>query len=230
MCHLIFEDSDILLKKYPHHFNSLLKLSQEILQHRACSLPIQLILSSEQWTSNLCEVIKQLRLPPLICIGAYLEAAIYGRANIKIHFLRSKLKPSTLIDVLTDDNNYYNKCIVICNTEEELEEASSLFPNRSIKSIIIRSSYMQTEISAREQQWDSSIKGAYPVLLCTDDAFNKNLNVTDATLLVHYSLPTSWTHFSQRFSCFVDNYTSPLSANPMVINRYEYKQFCIFTF
>lgn len=219
MCHLIFENVDILIKNHSHHFNSLLRLSQEILQHRTCSLPIQLILSSERWTNHLCEIVRQLESPPLICIGAYLEAAIYGKANIKVHFMESKLKQSTLVEVLTNNNNYYNKCIVICNTDEELEEASYLFPNRSIKSLIIKSSLIQTEIKAREHQWNSSPQGAYPVLLCTDEVFNNSLNVTDATLLVHYSLPASWTFFSQRFSCFVDNYTSPFGLNNVVNNK-----------
>lgn len=216
MCHLVFEDSDILLEQYPKQFTSLLGLCQQILEHRTCSQTIQIILSSEQWTNRLREITCQLKLPPLICIGAYLEAAVYGNASIKFHFLKSQLKPSTLIDILIDDKNCYNKCIVICNTEEELEEASFLFPNRSIKSVIIKGSLMQTEIRAREHQWDGSAQGAHPVLLCTDDVFNKNLNVTDATLLVHYSLPASWTHFAHRFSCFVDNYTCPLGSNSTV--------------
>lgn len=219
LCHLVFEDSDVLFKKHNSPVMSLLKLAQEVLEHRTCSLPIQLILSSEQWTNHLAEVTRQLRLPPLICIGAYLEAAVYGKTTIKMYFRESKLKQSTLIDILTDDKNYYNKCIVICNTEEELEEASFLFPNRSIKSIIIKNSLMQAEIKAMEYQWDNSTQGAYPVLLCTDEVFNRNLTVTDATLLVHYSLPPSWTYFQQRFSCFVDKYTSPFNANTAVSIR-----------
>lgn len=220
MCHIIFEDADLLLQKYSDHFNSLLRLSQEILEHRSCSLPVQMILSSEQWTNRVNELLKQLKAPPLVCIGAYLEAAIYGKVNIKMHFIESKLRQSTLVDILTHDNNCYNKCIIICNSDEELEEASFLFPNRSIKSIIIKSSLSQNEITTREHLWNSSLQGAYPVLLCTDDVFNKNLSVTDATLLVHYSLPTSWTHFSQRFSCFVDNYTSPLNTVSAVNNNF----------
>lgn len=216
MCHLVFEDADILLEKYPKHFKSLLGLAHQILEHRTCSQTIQIILSSEQWTNPLREVACQLKLPPLICIGAYLEAAVYGNASIKMHFLESKRKQSTLVDILIDDQNCYNKCIVICSKEEELDEASFLFPNRSVKSIIIRSSFVETEIKAREQQWDNSTQGAYPVLLCTDHVFNMNLNVTDATLLVHYSLPTSWTLFSYRFSCFVDNYTCPFGSNNTV--------------
>lgn len=54
------------------------------------------------------------------------------------------------------------------------------------------------------------------VLLCTDHVLNCNLNVTDATLLIHYSLPKSWTHFAQRFSCLLDNYSSPLNAKKSV--------------
>lgn len=206
LCHMIFENADIILQQYLDSVSAILSLSHKIVQNRTCCLPIQVILSSETWTNRLSDLVKQLKLPPFICIGAYLEAAVYGRTNIKMHFLESKLKQSALVDVLTDQSYYYDKCIVICNTEEEIEEATSLFPNRSLKSLILKHSLSQSEIAARESNWHNSYDGSYSVLLCTDDVFNKNLHVTDATLLVHYSLPESWTYFSQRFSCLIDHY------------------------
>lgn len=42
------------------------------------------------------ELGKKLKSPPLVCIGAYLEAAVYGRVKISFHFLESARKSSTL--------------------------------------------------------------------------------------------------------------------------------------
>lgn len=97
LCHLVFEDADLLLKKYPRHIDTFLNLAQSILENRTCQLSIQLIAPAKNWTSQLEDLAKKLTLKPLICIGAHLEAAVYGRINIKMHFLESKSKPSALV-------------------------------------------------------------------------------------------------------------------------------------
>lgn len=64
-------------------------------------------------------------------------------------------------DILTQDQNFYNKTIVICNTDEELNEASFLFPQRSLSYITMPSSLSEIEVTAREAQWNNSRDGTY---------------------------------------------------------------------
>lgn len=87
----------MLLQKHGPDMSNLLGLLQSVLKNRNCKLGIQTILSSEHWTSALESLIQTYTMPPLVCIGAYLEAAFYGRVDIKVNFLEAKHKSKTLV-------------------------------------------------------------------------------------------------------------------------------------
>lgn len=97
LCHLVLEDADVLLRKYPKHLNAVLSLVQNVLESRTCRLSVQMIASAKHWTKEIEDLAQRLYLSPLVCIGAYLEAAVYGRASVKMHFMSSKRKQSSLV-------------------------------------------------------------------------------------------------------------------------------------
>lgn len=97
LSHLVIEEADEVLAKHSGHTEQLLHLVQSMLHNRLCSRSVQLIATSKSWTVPLETLMKRLYNLPLICIGNYLEAALYGRANINMHFLESSRKPYKLV-------------------------------------------------------------------------------------------------------------------------------------
>lgn len=93
---MVLEDADVILSKFPNHVESILGLAQSVLENRTCRLTVQLIALGEHWTRKMEDLARKLKSPPLVCIGAHLEAAVYGRVKISFHFLESVKKSSTL--------------------------------------------------------------------------------------------------------------------------------------
>lgn len=81
-----------------------------MLEHRNCSQSVQMVISARHWTQRLESLVKQLNITPIVCIASYLEASLYGRADIKMHFLQSKHKMFTLTGNLIS-----KKVILVCN-------------------------------------------------------------------------------------------------------------------
>lgn len=122
LCHLVFEDADVVLSKYSKHVESFLGLVQNVLENRTCRLTVQLIVVGEHWNRKMVELAKKLRYPPLVCIGAYLEAAVYGRVKISFHFLESVRKSSTLAgNLFMTMKNFFN-CTWIVSSESNLRD------------------------------------------------------------------------------------------------------------
>lgn len=63
--------------------------------------------------------------------------------------------------MLTEEQTSYHKAIVICNTDEELEEASFLFPQRSLPYITMPGTLSEIDMTAKEAQWNNSKDGSY---------------------------------------------------------------------
>ncbi|KAJ8944733.1 hypothetical protein NQ314_009386 [Rhamnusium bicolor] len=147
LCHLILEDGDKILKQKSEVMNKIFGLIQCMLHNRVHSKPVQLIVCAEHWNVSIENLMKTLSNTPLICIGNYLEAALYGKMQFSMRFVNSACK------------------------EQELK-----------------------------------------ILICTDFLLHSLLTVTSASLLIHYSLPASWTKFVKRFSCLLENCKSPLNS------------------
>ena len=96
VCHLIIEEVDIVLKKFEPQLKSLMTSLQTMLKNRHVPYGIQVIATSTAWTVELEKFISKLDSLPMICIGDYLEAALYGRVDIQIQFVVLAAKKSFL--------------------------------------------------------------------------------------------------------------------------------------
>ena len=54
--------------------------------------PLQIIATARQWSGLMKEFSKQCMTDPYVCIGSYMEAAVYGRIKPKLCTIQSKLK------------------------------------------------------------------------------------------------------------------------------------------
>lgn len=61
------------------------------------------------------------------------------------------------------------------------------------------------------QIWNGASPGAYQLLVLSDDVL-PDINISSAMWLIHYNLPRTWTHFSNRFYTLHDNYQSTFAT------------------
>ncbi|CAG9760934.1 unnamed protein product [Ceutorhynchus assimilis] len=129
--HFVLEDADIILKSHNELIKKFLNLADQVLRHRNCPKSIQLIMCAQHWTVQMKDILLKLNQVPTVCIGNYLEAALYGRNKFSMKFLDSNNKESSLQKVL--DNKYkFTKSVLICN-EDEVEDIQTFFTVEEIE-------------------------------------------------------------------------------------------------
>lgn len=105
LCHLVIENCDKILDTYFENLNIILNVIQAMLARRVCNNPVQLITTAECWTPALESFMKQIESVPVVYIGSFLEAALYGRAQLQLSFVASKQKVKSLIGKKLDTIN-----------------------------------------------------------------------------------------------------------------------------
>ncbi|XP_018320411.1 putative ATP-dependent RNA helicase TDRD12 [Agrilus planipennis] len=218
LCHFVIEDGDVILQKFSKEMELIFRNVQNMLEHRLCNYSVQMIVASEKWNVHLEKLIKKLNYIPTICINNYLEAALYGRVNFEFVFVKEHHKKMQVVDII-ESKMHLHKTIILCNRQSEVKDVLEYLQLKSISAVEINSSNSKEEIYEYEKSWMNPNAQNF-VLLCTDEVYRHFLNITDATLLIHYSLPSSWTYFSDRFKVMVDNISSPLSFKQMDENLY----------
>lgn len=100
LLYVVLENSKYLFDIFYTEIDTLFKIFEKTLVNRKFSQSIQLVVISQQWSKLIELLAKNLNNTPSICIGAYLEAALYGRADIKIQVVETAAKPYKVIGIL----------------------------------------------------------------------------------------------------------------------------------
>ncbi|KAL1513503.1 hypothetical protein ABEB36_002907 [Hypothenemus hampei] len=218
LCHFVLEDADVILESHYDLFKKYLAYCDQILEHRTCSKSIQLILCAHYWTKEMEMILLDLNQVPIVCIGNHLQAALYGKTKFTFKFLESYNKEMFLLKLLKDDYKYV-KSVVICNTVD-IENVESALSTNGIELQSFRCVTKEEEMLFMENSWNNENTGNFSALLCTDEIFN-TLSITCGMRLIHYSLPLTWSQFTRRFSCLMENIRSPLSPqNKLTVSCY----------
>ncbi|XP_060519293.1 putative ATP-dependent RNA helicase TDRD12 [Cylas formicarius] len=208
LCHLVFDDAGVLLKNHELLVNGFLSLCDKMLTHRSCPKSVQLVVCSEHWTVPIEKLLKRLNIPPLVCITNYMEAALYGKMVYTIKFLNSACKEQELKQLLKNDHKIV-RSLVVCQPEE-VEEVYNVLMLKGIDATPIKDDVKREDAMYLEEVWNNARPGSYHVLICSDYTFNTMFAITNVALLIHYSLPQTWSQYVRRFSCLLDNCASPL--------------------
>ncbi|KYB28783.1 putative ATP-dependent RNA helicase TDRD12 [Tribolium castaneum] len=211
MCHLVLEDASCLLKNNHEEIYKILEVTDEMLEHRMCSTKVQFIVASTKWTSDLQKLLKSIYVTPLVCIGNYLEAALYGNIQFEVKFLVSQNKKHYIEGLLRDKSHLF-KTIVVCHNNE-ISDLNKWLVRNGIEVMALNDDSTKEQIEVCEEEWAFMRGGQYKVLLCTDFIFDSLLCITDAMWLVSYSFSATWTRFIKRFSALSSHYKSPWETN-----------------
>ncbi|CAH0545965.1 unnamed protein product [Brassicogethes aeneus] len=204
LSHLIIEDADVILKRDSIYMDKIFKVVEDMLSHRVCAISCQLLVIAEHWGKNLQNLAEKLAKTPTVIMGNFFEAARYGKVDFSLVMFDSTRKELELKSLLKNTFNIH-KTILICH-EDDLEEIQNTFLLGGIENIFVKPSDSKEDKLFAEQQWDATKPGLYKVLVCTDVDFNTELTVTNADVLINYSMPSSWTRFTTRYSCFLETY------------------------
>lgn len=185
-----------------------------------------------------------------LCIGSYIEAAVYGRTEMTIELLGQKHKIEKMICEYIDLNDWFigtvmtrlilaylsginnrqELALVICSTTEDLKDLLKKLKTTSINYWECHDKSDSSEICKMicydrsppfkiskpflvvriKKLIDERKPGDYKLLICTDDVLF-DLKIRSAQHIVHFSLPSTWSMFTFRFSVLLDHHENLLA-------------------
>ncbi|XP_032592172.1 putative ATP-dependent RNA helicase SoYb isoform X2 [Drosophila grimshawi] len=196
--YFIFDDYDRMRSTAPDLLNEVLQLLHNI------KIP-QLILVAQQWHGRVFhELLKRFGQHHLLLFGDFLEAAVYGGVKINVAVQPSGKKTQQLLDYLANQRPLQRRTLVYCKNEAELKK-------------------LQHALTAAGHECIGPSDAANQfrqLLLLTDEGQQSHVSVANYELIVHYSLPESWSKFSYRFHAISNNIANclapPISKQDMV--------------
>ncbi|XP_017859248.1 PREDICTED: putative ATP-dependent RNA helicase SoYb [Drosophila arizonae] len=194
--HFIIDDFDRMYAAQSVLLNELLQLLQSI-----SKLRLQLVLIAQQWHGKVfLELLRRFDDNPLLLFGDFLEAAVYGRVKLNVAVLRSNRKIAQLLDYLAAQHPLQRRTIIYCKDEKELA--------------VLRKALTEAGYDCLESI-DAARQQVKQLLLATDAVQQPPLSVGNFELMIHYSLPDSWSKFSYRFRVFSENIINCLLAQKL---------------
>ncbi|XP_049542202.1 putative ATP-dependent RNA helicase SoYb [Anopheles darlingi] len=169
-----------------------------------CDKPdLQVIVATSYWQSILGGFLRRYK-NMIVCIGAYIEAAVYAKAQFQLRLLPSGRKGGELIRFIEQHDYRSQRTVVIGKDDEDLLEIVQAARHRSINHLVCDEQTIVTQLAGFEA-WDHEPVGKMSLLIVSDAALG-DLKVANAQHIIHYSLPYSWTLFTRRFATSFNYY------------------------
>ncbi|XP_039500024.1 putative ATP-dependent RNA helicase SoYb [Drosophila santomea] len=186
-----------LLKRLPE----VLKLTQSQSQSQTnCNLYV----SGRIWHTDLMvqRILPLMRDNVLILFDDALEASVYGGVQLDTQLVQEDQKIEQLKRLIERRQPAEQRAVVVCSSAAEVLQL-----RRKLDAMGLNAETCVSEACyANVAQWRQ--QSTVGPLLVTDDVVPR-LRCGQLTLLVHYSLATSWMRFKQRFSLFYENLKAP---------------------
>uniref|UniRef100_A0A182K322 RNA helicase n=1 Tax=Anopheles christyi TaxID=43041 RepID=A0A182K322_9DIPT len=168
---------------------------------------LQMIVTAGYWVPMLAKFLQRYR-NMIICIGAFLEAAVYAKAHFCIlSFVGEERKQVELIAYLKKHDYRSERTIVFGNDSDDLVPIVNALRQNSINHMV-GSERMVLQQHAGFSNWDELQPGDMVVLVCSDTVLG-DLKISQAQHIIHYSLATTWSSFTRRYACSFGYYECP---------------------
>lgn len=172
----------------------------------------QLIITASRFVKKMTSYIK-ISLSPVVLIGDFIEAALFCKSTFLISRDSIKEKQNGMVNYLLQYKWIKTKTMIVFKQQDELDEFKQLLLNNAIGHATLDSNSSFNQIDSMSKKWVNEDVGRMSLLLITDEIL-KSFNVDCVEILIHYSLPSTWTEFSRRFGACIGFYNSYVRIEP----------------
>lgn len=209
-CHLVLDDGERLLDKYAPEVAKVLNEFWNSLAYRSPKIRIeQIIVCSTMWTKCLDLFLHKLLADrsPLVIFSSFFEAAIYAQVQTITHYAELRMHQGILLDIL--EGNKSQRVVICTSTRETAIALNRLLSLACVYSLLLHDQLPMARISEVSREWmGENTRIQTPVLVVQDNVLCL-AKIRDATVLVHYDMPTiSKSTFGFRYSCLASNMRS----------------------
>ncbi|XP_017480966.1 PREDICTED: putative ATP-dependent RNA helicase TDRD12 isoform X2 [Rhagoletis zephyria] len=214
--HFVIDDLDLMLSRSQDDIETVLK-TFFIMSKRSgnkdtaqANLAWQLVVTSRDWDSLLVALMRKSN-QPLLLIGDFLEAAVYGRVMISIKLCPSERKIGTILEFIEQNALENEHILVLCNSDDDVYEVVDALTT-SAYVCIAYDSHASSDVRILIEEWKKKKVISSRIVVCADSSFT-DLRIQNVSYVIHYSMPTSWTKFTARFSALAQTYDNYVSKN-----------------
>uniref|UniRef100_W8AL25 RNA helicase n=1 Tax=Ceratitis capitata TaxID=7213 RepID=W8AL25_CERCA len=213
--HLVIDDLDLMLSRSQDDIETVLKTFFKLAKRKEAGITqttigLQLVVTSCDWDSLLVALMRKAN-QPLLLIGDFIEAAVYGRVSISIKLCPSKRKISTILEFIEQNSLENERILVLCNSDDDVYEVVDALTTSAFVCIAY-DSHSSADVRIIIEEWRKKKVMSSRILVCADSSFPE-LQIQNVSHVIHYSMPTSWTKFTARFSALAQTYENYVSKN-----------------
>ena len=207
--YLIFDGLDLMLKLWQTDIQLIIKKCTRGIK-RPEENP-QIIVTSNVWHSQIKKLMS-LSCQPVVCIGNYIEAAVYAGSKFSLEkCVTEEEKALKLCSRLKDESYKYHRTMVIVNNHGEIVQLVKYLQSFSIIFSIVDGNSTREDIASKNISWGCEVTGKFSLIVVLDNVIPQ-ITLNSVQYLYHFSLPSTWTMFSYRFTVSYDYYLKYLES------------------
>ncbi|NWS08658.1 DDX17 helicase, partial [Motacilla alba] len=206
LCHLVLDEIDLLFSDSPEEVFTILDCYKKATAQARGNLPGQIIAVGTRWNKHITPLIKEFMNDPHIVITVIEEAAIFGNVQQVVQPCINSNRTVELLKILDFTQRNLQKVLVFTDSVTEVEMICKALKSNSI---VCLKKHKESKCNAKcvLERWRKMHSSGTPaVLVLTDDCL-QSLGITDATCVIHFSLPSPAV-FGQRLQSMSDNFST----------------------
>lgn len=192
---VFFDDLDLTLQLHNPDVREFMKHYLRYLIDKGDDADCQLCFFSKKWTDLVKQFVSEMFKQRIIMFSSIIEASLYSMLCFDLEVFESASAKTQikLIHTLDIESQKGVKIAIICKSNEEAEKLAKSLKIDDYNIKFLSESKTHSDFKAREL-------APNPIYVLSDSAFEMIVdNLSDITLLIHYSLPDNWIAFDQRF-------------------------------
>lgn len=207
--YLIFDGLDSMLKLWQTEVSLIIKKCTRGTKHPEENP--QIIVTSNVWQHQI-KAFVSLSCQPVVCIGNYIEAAVYAGSKFALEkCVTIEEKALKLCCRLKDESYKYRRTMVIVNTQTEIVQLIKYLQSYSINFSTVDEISTREDIASKNTTWGCEVTGKFSLMIVIDTVLPQ-ITLNSVQYLYHFSLPSTWTMFSYRFTVSYDYYLKLLDT------------------
>uniref|UniRef100_A0A8C4Q5K0 RNA helicase n=1 Tax=Eptatretus burgeri TaxID=7764 RepID=A0A8C4Q5K0_EPTBU len=216
LCHLVFFEACNLLARLPQQMEMVVSSFERVVslrEARGVHAPHQCILLAQQWTPALADLTKRLCVhEPYMVFADWLQAALYGGVSLDVHICHEEKRSEELRQFITSqDQQVQINGLIFANDNLQARQLHEELCSFDLPCLLA----LEPEEQQQAQlQWASEHNSSM-IMIVTDDS-SLRLDVSNATMVIHYTFPDSFNVLSQRLACLRDNFDSMIPRNDRI--------------
>ncbi|XP_065335064.1 putative ATP-dependent RNA helicase TDRD12 [Cloeon dipterum] len=213
---VVLDDADILIEKCKEEVEEILNMCQEEMSNRENQVDIQLVLTARKWHPMLEKwAVNTCLNKPVTVVSAGFELLMFGQVQPMITVVSGDSRMHQAVNFVRERHGKAN-ILICCGENETALELGSALQAACANLIVAVNGEEKGKTSALKKKWaELSAGGKGPVLVASDDVL-PSLAISDADILLHYSVPQSKYAYFLRMSSLFDSIALKQKKGPKI--------------